>query len=236
MKKGQPHIPINHRLSNKHWRKVEIQRTVCMLVGHSLVSWHHHWRPGNMGGPWNLMGGHSIQNSVRNIKVIDAIFAVSGGMRVPGRLASHVFNQEPRSPRKEEKPPQGRLLQLPASNSLCFTKFRRAPRQVHKGLQPLLGKGVQRAGFQLAKQTNKDSKSLEKSWANIQHVSGIRPGGICHLSGWNLAFKSQSSALAWQDSRKEDSACFRKCESLNKIHRVKLYGPIKYFQGKIQTV
>lgn len=191
MKKGQPHIPINHRLSNKHWRKVEIQRTVYMLVGHSLVSRQHGWSVKPKGWPQYSKFCQKPQK-----------------WRVPGRLASHVFNQEPR---KEEKPPQGWLLQLPASNSLCFTKFRRAPRQVHKGLQPLLGKGVQRAGFQQAKQTNKDSKSLEKSWANIQHLSGIRPGEICHLSGWNLAFESQSSALAWQDSRKEDSACFRKC-------------------------
>lgn len=193
MKKGQPHIPINHRLSNKHWRKVEIQRTLYMLVGHSLVSRHHHWRPGNMGGPWNLKGGHSIQNSVRNIKAIDASLPKPQKWRVPGRLASHVFNQEPR---KEEKPPQGRLLQLPASNSLCFTKFRRAPRQVHKGLQPLLGKGVQRAGFQQDKQTK-----TVRVWRRAQQISSIylafvQVKSAIYLDGiWHL----NHSQVLWPD-------------------------------------
>lgn len=56
-------------------------------------------------------------------------------------------------PSEGGEPPQGWLLQLPVSNSLCFTKFRRAPRQVHKGLQPPLGQEVQQARFQLGKQT-----------------------------------------------------------------------------------
>lgn len=132
-------IPFNYRLSNKHCRNVEMQRTTYMQVGHSLVSWQHHWRPDCTGGLWNLMCGHRIDCFVRNIKIIGASLSI-------GEDACFTcFSPRAPKPSEGEEPPQGRLLQLRASNSLCYTKFRRAPRQVLKGLQPPLGQEVQRA-------------------------------------------------------------------------------------------